>query len=148
MSNQGCRNEYAPGTWNQINLDIVRVANTICDQYLRPSLYLSKLDVVLYEITKPRTVPRLQVTNMSQCHQDKKGILTNTVSRVFAIPKSFTLALTTEMAVDQAPKKRSKCQHLNSAVARMAFQKVELNDLSCLKGSGKEGPLVADTMKN
>ena len=32
----------------------------ICDQYLRPSLYLSKLDVVLYEITKPSTVPRLQ----------------------------------------------------------------------------------------
>lgn len=78
----------------------------------------------------------------------QKSTLTNTVSRVFAIPKSFTLALMTEMAVDQAPKKRSKCQHLNSAVARMAFQKVEPNDLLCVKGSGKEGPLVADTMEN
>jgi len=86
---------------------------------------------------------------ISQCyHQDKKNILTNTVSRVLDIPKLWVVWLMTEMAVDQAPKKMSICQHLKSAVARIAFQKVELNDLSFLKGSGKEGPLVADTMEN
>lgn len=48
--------------------------NTICDQYLRPSLYLSKLDVVLYEITKPRIVPRLQVARISQCNVNTKEL--------------------------------------------------------------------------
>jgi hypothetical protein len=63
--------------------------------------------------------------------------VTNTVSKVLAIPRSFILWLMTEIAVDQAPKKMRICQDLNSAVARIAFQKVEVNDLSCLKGSGK-----------
>ena len=115
-----------PGTWNQINLAIVRVAYTICDQYWRPSLYLSKLDVVLYEITKPRTISMLRAT-----------IYIKVVSKVLAIPKSFMVLLMTEMTVDQAPKKMRICQHLNSAVARMAFQNVELNGLPCLKGSGE-----------
>lgn len=65
----------------------------------------------------------------------KKDISTDTVSRVLGIPKSFTLSLITQMAVDQAPKKMSMCQHLNSAVARRARKKV----LSWAKGSGKEG---------
>jgi hypothetical protein len=86
--------------------------------------------------------------NISHMSSRQKSILTNTVSRVLAIPKLWVVALMTEMAVDQAPKKISICQHLKSAVARIACQKVELNDLSCLKGSGKEGPLVADTMEN
>ncbi len=128
--------QSVPGTWNQINLDNVRVAYTICDQYLRPSLYLSKLDVVLYEITKPRTVPMLQATEINQ-KSSRQSILTNTVSKVLAIPKSFTVWLMTEIAVDQMPKRIRICQHRNSAVARMAFQKFEENDLSCLKGSGK-----------
>ena len=64
-----------PGTWNQINLAIVRVAYTICDQYLRPSLYLSKLDVVLYEITKPRTVPMLRATRYIKVIATKKTAL-------------------------------------------------------------------------
>ena len=63
--------------------------------------------------------------------------MTNTVSKVLAIPKSFTVWLMTEIAVDQMPKRIRICQHRNSAVARMAFQKFEENDLSCLKGSGK-----------
>ena len=129
--------QYLPGTWNQINLAIVREAKTICDQYLRPSLYLSKADVVLYEITKPRTVPRLQVTRLIKFTETRESIVTNTVSRVLAMPKSFTLWLMTEIAVDQAPNKMMICQHLKSVVARIAFQNVEMNDLSCLKGSGK-----------
>jgi hypothetical protein len=52
----------------------------------------------------------------------------------------------TAIAVDQAPKKTRICQHLNSAVARIAFKSVEENDLSCVKGSGKEGPLATDAM--
>jgi hypothetical protein len=70
------------------------------------------------------------------------------VSRVLETPRSFVVWLMTEMRVDQAAKKMSMCQHRKSAVARMAFQKVELNDLSCVNGSGKEGPLVADAMEN
>jgi hypothetical protein len=54
----------------------------------------------------------------------------------------------TEMVVDQAAKNMSICQHRKSAVARMAFQKVELNDLSCVEWPGKKGPLVADAMEN
>lgn len=54
----------------------------------------------------------------------------------------------TETTVAQAPKKMSVCQHRKSAVAKMAFQKVEPNDLSCVKGSGKEGPLALDAMEN
>jgi hypothetical protein len=72
--------------------------------------------------------------------------VTNTVSRVLEKPKSFTLWLMTAIAVDQAPKKTRICQHLNSAVARIAFKSVEENDLSCVKGSGKEGPLATDAM--
>ena len=64
----------------------------------------------------------------------QKSILTNTVSRVFDIPRSFVVWLMTDMVVDQAVKKMSMCQHRKSVVARMAFQKVELNDLSCVKG--------------
>jgi hypothetical protein len=71
-----------------------------------------------------------------------------TVSKVLAMPKSFILWLMTEIAVDQAPKKIRRCQHRNNAVARIAFQKVEANDLSCLKGSGKEGPLASDAMED
>jgi hypothetical protein len=78
----------------------------------------------------------LQVTRLIKVI-DKKSIVTNTVSRVLAIPKFFILWLMTEIAVDQAPKKMRICQHLNSAVARSAFQNVEESDLSCLKGSGK-----------
>ncbi len=52
------------GMWNQTALDIVLLARMICDQYLRPSLYLSKLDVVLYEMTKPSTVPTLKCDNV------------------------------------------------------------------------------------
>jgi len=72
---------------------------------------------------------------------------TNTVSRVLEIPKFLVVWLMTEMIVDQAPKKISMCQHLKSAVARMACQKVP-NPLSWLKGSGNGGPPVADCMEN
>lgn len=58
---RGCRSQYVPGTWNQIILANVRLEYMICDQYFRPSLYLSKLEVVLYEIMKPTMVPMLQV---------------------------------------------------------------------------------------
>jgi hypothetical protein len=50
------------------------------------------------------------------------------------MPRSFVVWLMTEMVVDQAVKKMSMCQHRKSVVARMAFQTVELNDLSCVKG--------------
>jgi hypothetical protein len=62
--------------------------------------------------------------------------------------KFFTLSLMTEMAVDQAAKKIRMCQHLKSAVARIACQKVELKLLSRLKGSGKVGELAARCMAN
>lgn len=51
---------HSPGTWNHIVRASVRLPRTICDQSLRPSLYRSKLDVVLYDTTKPNTVPILQ----------------------------------------------------------------------------------------
>ena len=85
---------------------------------------------------------------VSRSHQDKKSMLTNTVSSVLDIPKFFVVWLMTEMVVDQAAKNMSMCQHRKSAVARMAFQKVEPNDLSCRTWSGKEGSLVADAMEN
>ena len=69
------------------------------------------------------------------------------MSRVLETPRSFVVWLMTEMRVDQAAKKMSMCQHRKSAVARMAFQKVEPNDLSCRTWSGKEGSLVADAME-
>jgi hypothetical protein len=79
----------------------------------------------------------LQATRLKSKLPRQKSIVTNTVSKVLAIPKLFILWLTTEIRLDQAPKKMRRCQHLNSAVARIAFIKVEVNDLSCLKGSGK-----------
>jgi hypothetical protein len=49
---------------------------------------------------------------------------TNTVRRVLEIPKFFVVWLMTEMMVDQAAKKIRMCQHLKSAVARIACAKV------------------------
>jgi len=54
----------------------------------------------------------------------QKRVPTNTVSRVLEIPKFLVVWLMTEMTVDQALKKIRMCQHLKSAVARMACQKV------------------------
>ena len=48
-----------PGTWNHTMRPKVLLAKIIADQNRRPSLYLSKLEVVRYEITKPSTVPNL-----------------------------------------------------------------------------------------
>ena len=70
------------------------------------------------------------------------------MSRVLEIAKLLVVWLMTETRVDQAPKKISMCQHLKSAVAKMACQKVAANPLSWLKGSGNEGPPVADCMEN
>jgi hypothetical protein len=70
------------------------------------------------------------------------------VRRELEIPKFFTFALITQIVVDQAPKKRSIYQHLNSAVASIACKKFEPNALSWVKGSEKEGPAIADSAKD
>ena len=48
-----------PGTWNHTMRAKVLLPRIIADQNRRPSLYLSKLEVVRYEMTKPSTVPNL-----------------------------------------------------------------------------------------
>lgn len=50
---------YIPGTWNHTIREKVLLPRMIADQNRRPSLYLSKLEVVRYEMTKPSTVPNL-----------------------------------------------------------------------------------------
>ncbi len=66
------------------------------------------------------------------------------------MPKSFVVWLITQIAVDQAPKKRSRCQHRQSAVARRACDKVLPSEFSWLKGSGKDedGLIAAVSMEN
>ena len=75
-------------------------------------------------------------------------IATDTVSRELEIPKFFIFALMTQIAVDQAPTRTSIYQHLNSAVASSAWKKVGPNALSWAKGSGKEGPAIANSAKD
>lgn len=58
--------ENGPGTWNHTVRANVRLANMIWDHNLLPSLYLSKDDVVLYDTTKPSTVPILSQASIKR----------------------------------------------------------------------------------
>jgi hypothetical protein len=61
--------------------------------------------------------------NASKSIDLRERVPTNTVRRVLEIPRFFVVWLMTEMTVDQAAKKIRMCQHLKSAVARIACQK-------------------------
>jgi hypothetical protein len=86
--------------------------------------------------------------NTSKSIDLRERVPTNTVRRVLEIPRFFVVWLMTETVVDQAAKKISMCQHLKSAVARSACQKVARVPLSRVKGSGKARPPVACSMEN
>lgn len=120
--------------WNQIALARVLLDNMICDQYFLPSLYRSKLEVVLYDMTKPRTVPMLlrwHLVNLATNHG--VGSFTHTVNNVGWIDKSRTFFMMRDIAVAHPVKKRSRCQHLKKAVARRACA----NDVKKLRGPPK-----------